>query len=273
MLKKISLFLAITLFLLLAFSPPVLAEGGGEPRVFLDGEEVEFPVAPRILKGRLLVPVRPLLNALKAEIRWDGLTGSIIIRFGERVIKINAREFYAEVDGERVDVEEKVAIIESNTMVSLRFFAEIMDLKLNWCGEEKKAALESKNYVPFQRLTPLDLVYLSPEIQDWVREHLEERNVALKVKSGHIYLLATFGLKETGGYEVRIKKMERTGDALRVEIEFIEPRPEQYTFLAFTRPYDLARVEASRASWPPYLIFYYRGTADSSLPLRYDLKW
>jgi len=48
-------------------------------KVTVDGKPVVFDVAPVVIEGRNLVPVRTILNAFGADVKWDGTTQSITI--------------------------------------------------------------------------------------------------------------------------------------------------------------------------------------------------
>ncbi len=61
---------------LLALTTTVFA--GENIRLFVDGREILFPEAPpQIINNRVMVPARPLAEALGAEVEWDSKTQSV----------------------------------------------------------------------------------------------------------------------------------------------------------------------------------------------------
>jgi hypothetical protein len=55
-------------------------------RLLVDGREIIFPEAPpQIINNRVLVPARPLAEALGAKVEWDQATRSVIVKSKEMV--------------------------------------------------------------------------------------------------------------------------------------------------------------------------------------------
>lgn len=57
----------------------------------LDGRPITLEPAPYIASNQVLVPVRPLLQALGANVNWDGTTQTIIARKGNTVLHLSVR--------------------------------------------------------------------------------------------------------------------------------------------------------------------------------------
>ncbi|WP_314001395.1 copper amine oxidase N-terminal domain-containing protein [uncultured Paenibacillus sp.] len=48
-------------------------------KLFINGKEIRSDVAPYDDKGRVMVPIRSVAEALDADVKWDGKTNSVII--------------------------------------------------------------------------------------------------------------------------------------------------------------------------------------------------
>ena len=80
---------------------------------------------------------------------------------------------------------------------------------------------------------------LPENLQAWV-ENSKEMNLAQeKEQDGRRYLLVTYGMKETGGYEVVIKEVGVNRDIVEALVEFTRPEPGQNVTEAITYPYDI----------------------------------
>ncbi|QGG47228.1 copper amine oxidase N-terminal domain-containing protein [Heliorestis convoluta] len=62
------------------FMGAVVAASAFSPiKIFVNGEEIQSDVAPQIVEGRTLVPVRAIAEALQADVEWDGETSTVYI--------------------------------------------------------------------------------------------------------------------------------------------------------------------------------------------------
>ena len=74
--KRIALFVCITLVASL-FVMPASAE---QPiSVYVNGEKLEFDVAPVLLNDRTMVPVRAISEALDCSVDWDAANRTVVI--------------------------------------------------------------------------------------------------------------------------------------------------------------------------------------------------
>ncbi|RJX23836.1 MAG: protease complex subunit PrcB family protein [Dethiobacter sp.] len=264
--------IAVMVILLIVFSVPVpLAANEKEIKIFVDGEEVGFRVPPVFLNGCLLVPMRPLLEALEAEINWDGATGTVTARRGDDTIVLQIKETFALVNGKRVELDVPATIIQGSTMVPLRFFSEFLGLYVRWNAEPRIAEVDSSILIPFER-PGKDTEKWQPWIREWVESSWDELNIQVKTEKGKMYILTTFGLRPTGGYEVEIKRIERTREAVKLVIDFTEPSREQYTIPVFNRPYDLVCLDPVEMGACTYFICLHRGLKEGTLPVRLELN-
>ncbi len=101
-----------------------------------------------------------------------------------------------------------------------------------------------------QPISPQDLVTEredgpDAEIEEWVEYSRDLMLVQAREHEGELYILATYGIKPTGGYSVEIVDIsdENNQDTLVVTVEFKEPAEEDIVTQALTRPYDLEIID------------------------------
>jgi len=188
--KILSLFIVITMISAL-FTVPALADDG--IKVVINGVEQHYDVMPVIINGRTLVPMRGIYEALGAEITWIDATKTVVGARDNTHIKlrINSDSYY--VDG--VEQEKKLdvpaQIINSRTMVPVRFIAESFGETVNWNGDTKTVEITSdylKEVAVSDKLAHLDSRFHRPipreftkssELGDWIY-YDEEKEEAIR---------------------------------------------------------------------------------------------
>ncbi len=125
----------------------------GQIGVMIDGQYVKFPdAAPELTNGRTMAPLRAIMEALGAEIAYNGnddircTVGGVEYTFsvGSNAVKLR----YVEWDGEgdAPDMEGLVMdcapyIKDGRAYVPVRFFAEAFGYTVEWDGDFKTAVL------------------------------------------------------------------------------------------------------------------------------------
>ncbi len=77
--KSKKIFLVIAVVLVLALSAGVYAYASDPVKLFVNGQEIKPDVAPQIINGRTMVPVRWIAEALGAEVTWDDKSRTVSI--------------------------------------------------------------------------------------------------------------------------------------------------------------------------------------------------
>lgn len=112
-------------------------------KVFLDGSEIGFDVAPVIEDGRTLVPVRAIFEALGAVVEWDQETQTVISAMGTKIcaLQINNENMY--VSGEEVKLDVPAKIIGDRTLVPLRAISEAYGCEVDWDDNTRTVTVSS----------------------------------------------------------------------------------------------------------------------------------
>ena len=110
-------------------------EKGNEIRVVLEGKQLEFDVAPQIVNGRVLVPMRKIFESFGLFVTWDNELRAAIGRSESMEVVFVIGSNIAVVNGLEYQLEVPAQIIGGSTMVPLRFLSEHMNYNVVWNGE------------------------------------------------------------------------------------------------------------------------------------------
>ncbi len=111
---------------------PVLANG--EIGVYLDNEKVQFDVAPLLVNGRTLVPMRAIFEKLGAVVYWDDNTRTAIAQKGNVNVSISIDDTTLYKNGEPIILDVPAQLNGGRTLVPLRAVSEAFDCDVQWDG-------------------------------------------------------------------------------------------------------------------------------------------
>jgi hypothetical protein len=104
-------------------------------RVFIDGDRVIFSdQEPVIVKGRTLVPMRTVFEAMNGEVEWEPSTKRVTIRWQGSQVAVFVGSTQAWVNGMKRTLDVPPVILNDRTMIPLRFIAESFGLSVDWEG-------------------------------------------------------------------------------------------------------------------------------------------
>jgi len=106
----------------------------GFTRVELNGQPLTTSVAPIEIKGRTLVPMRDIFEALGASVQWNGLTRGIMAQKGTNVVNLQINNNVALINGRNVMLDQAPILYRGSTMVPLRFVSEALGAQVQWNG-------------------------------------------------------------------------------------------------------------------------------------------
>ncbi|MCD4712731.1 MAG: copper amine oxidase N-terminal domain-containing protein [Clostridiales bacterium] len=118
--------------------------GEDEIRVYIDNKILPFDVPPLIINSRTMLPVRAILEALGADVLWDGKTQTITATKGETSIVMVIGSSEAYVNGVLTMIDAPPVIIESRTLVPARLLAESMKAKVGWDGITRVVEIQTQ---------------------------------------------------------------------------------------------------------------------------------
>ena len=140
-------FLSLIMVILLVFSMgigTVSVAANSDVVVKLDGEVLQFDVAPRLIGGRTMVPLRAIFEALGATVEWNDETKTVTAYNEAAIVKctIGNNTMYVNEVAKTIDVAPMV--VDSRTLVPARFIAESFNCDVTWDGDTKTVYIVSQ---------------------------------------------------------------------------------------------------------------------------------
>ena len=116
----------------LATIPSALAQSR-QISVRVNGTLVSFPgVQPDTIEGRVMVPLRGVLERLGASVEWNADDRSLVATRGDRDVYLPVGSRLAQVEGRPVRLEAPAILVEGSILVPLRFIAESLGAAVKW---------------------------------------------------------------------------------------------------------------------------------------------
>jgi len=130
--KKIISLLLTVMLMATCISIPVMAEEEAGISVLLDGEYVAFDVAPTIIDGRTMVPVRAIFEALGATVDWQQEIQTVVSNKGDSNISLKINDATLYKNGEAITLDVPAQLIENRTLVPVRAISEAYGCYVDW---------------------------------------------------------------------------------------------------------------------------------------------
>ncbi len=110
-------------------------------KVKYNGSLLSLDTEPIIQNGRLLVPIRPIAEAMGAAVNWDQSTQTAVLTLGIKEVRITIDKKTAYVDGKPVMLDVPAQVTNGRTMVPLRFIGEGLGAKVDWDKDTSTASI------------------------------------------------------------------------------------------------------------------------------------
>ncbi|MEG0900406.1 MAG: copper amine oxidase N-terminal domain-containing protein [Oscillospiraceae bacterium] len=111
--------------------------------VFVNNTKITTDVAPVIVNGSTLVPVRTISDALNASTSWDDPSKTATISIDNKVIKVTINSTSMYINDSKVPVTQPAQIINGRTMVPLRAISEAFSAEVNWNGDTRTISIST----------------------------------------------------------------------------------------------------------------------------------
>jgi hypothetical protein len=141
-LKRLLVITILTLttlgfFACTAFAAPTVS-------IFVDGKQVISDVAPQIIQSRTMVPIRFVAEALGATVEWVAEERMVTIDKDQTFIKLYIDKKDASKNGQNISLDVPATIVNSRTLVPIRFISENLGCKVDWDPKEYKVIITSE---------------------------------------------------------------------------------------------------------------------------------
>jgi hypothetical protein len=115
--------------------------------VFVNGKELKSDLPPVIKGGRVLIPVRAVVNALGAQVQWDEQNQIVTIIKDGRTVTLELGSKIAIVDGQEIPLDVPAGVENGRTIVPLRFIAQAFNSTVEWDDETGTVIIEEPEQV------------------------------------------------------------------------------------------------------------------------------
>ena len=119
-----------------------------EPTMTVNGEEVnidENGTVPVISNGRTLVPIRAVVEAMGGNVGWNSETSTALLDCDNNHIELTIGSKTAVLNGESKELDTEPVIINTRTMLPLRFVSESFGYDVEWNNEDKSITISGSS--------------------------------------------------------------------------------------------------------------------------------
>jgi len=104
-------------------------------KIYINGSQVISDVAPVIVDGRTMVPVRFVTEELGCNVAWEPVGQIVTITKGNTIMKLVLGSDKVDINGKTHYLDVPAYTIDGRTMVPVRFIMEQFDKKVIWGGD------------------------------------------------------------------------------------------------------------------------------------------
>ena len=108
----------------------------GNPHMTVNGVRKEIDpgrgTVPVVVKGRTLLPIRAIVEAMGGTVGWDGKANKVTIKMDKTTIILTIGKKQATVNGKTVTLDVAPQLLNDRTMVPLRFVVESLGAIVEW---------------------------------------------------------------------------------------------------------------------------------------------
>lgn len=127
----------------LMLSLPVHAEDKA-PTIKVDGQQITFDQQPQIVKGRMLIPIRAVMENLQANVNWNQQNKTVFITKDSVYMELRVGSSFAKVNGESKEFDVAATLVNGRTYVPLRFISESLGAKVTWSSKDHSVTIQTK---------------------------------------------------------------------------------------------------------------------------------
>jgi hypothetical protein len=104
----------------------------GSSVMTVDGRHATLDSPPIIREGRTLLPIRAVIEALGGNVGWDAVQRKASVTLGTHTVEVWIGSREARVDRLNVSLDVAAMIVNSRTLLPLRFVAENLGCTVSW---------------------------------------------------------------------------------------------------------------------------------------------
>ncbi len=140
--KKI-VSLLVVMVMVFGLTCPVSTMADDNINIIINGKVQQYDQMPVIVNGRTLVPLRGIFEALGAVVSWDDSTKTIIGVKATKSIVLQIDNTFASINNNATTLDVAPSIMNSRTMVPVRFVSEALGADVQWDGDTRTVTITS----------------------------------------------------------------------------------------------------------------------------------
>ena len=138
---RLTMAVVLAQVLVLTLLPTAMAA----PTVIVDGKTLVLDVPPVVEKGRVLVPLRGVLEALETTVEYDEAIKTVVAARGDVLITLRVEDRVAYSNNKRLLLDVPPKISGGLTMIPLRFISESLGARVDWDNASQTAHITSSD--------------------------------------------------------------------------------------------------------------------------------
>lgn len=150
-------------------------------KIMVNGIPINLDTEPKFIGGRTLVPLRGVFENLGVDVEWDKENYSVSIKNKNTKIILPINSEYAEINGQKMQLDTPAMIIDGRAFIPVRFIAESLGEYVGWDHSNQTIIIKTyntKKTVFFQD----DSTDVSNPYKEELSKELQDAIIALKRK-------------------------------------------------------------------------------------------
>lgn len=115
--------------------------------VELDANKLEFDTPPTNIDGRVLVPVRTILEAMGATVLWNGEARTVTSKLNDTTVVMTIDSCEMKINGEIKTIDVPAKILGDRTMVPARAITEAFGAEVFWDAHNGTVKIFTKDFL------------------------------------------------------------------------------------------------------------------------------
>jgi len=233
---------------------PISSYAKADVALKINGEAVSKSMPLLMVNDRILVPANGVFEKLGAEINWDKTNNKVLIEDRYTLVELNIDNSLAFVHKKydfsgipmKVELEVVPQIINDVVYVPLRFVTESLDSTINWDNDNNTALIETKkesNAISYSTLSFSDISG-NETLTKWYNDNKATKGIHYIKDGDALYVLVSGGVKNTGGYSVKINGvMSNKPDEVYIIACVENPLSDSVVTQVITYPAELIKID------------------------------
>lgn len=122
----------LIIFIIIIGVIPSKAFASDDIKVFVDGKYIEFDVAPQVINGRTMVPVRAIFEAVGAKVDWNQITSTVSALKGSTYVTMFLNSNYMTINYMSYTMDASPVAIDGRVLAPARYVGESFGYVVTW---------------------------------------------------------------------------------------------------------------------------------------------